>query len=55
MSFSLFDDEISVAGETQIRTDGLYISSYTNDGERISYLSTSAEEVLGQALRDKSR
>jgi 5-methylcytosine-specific restriction endonuclease McrA len=55
MSFALFDDEIPVAGETQIRTEGLYVSSYANDGERIPYLSTSAEEVLGQALRDKHR
>jgi 5-methylcytosine-specific restriction endonuclease McrA len=55
MTFALFDDEIPAPGETQIRTDGLHISSYANDGERIPYLSTSAEEVLGQALRDKHR
>jgi 5-methylcytosine-specific restriction endonuclease McrA len=55
MSFALFNVEIPAPGETQIRTEGLYVSSYANDGVRIPYLSTSAEEVLGQALRDKHR
>jgi hypothetical protein len=51
----LFDDVPPLPSETQIRTDGLHVSSYSTDDDGLPYLSPSARPVLRQALRDKQR
>jgi hypothetical protein len=51
----LFDDVLPVVAETQIRTDGLHVSSYATDDDGLPYLSPSARPVLRQPLRDKMR
>jgi hypothetical protein len=51
----IFDDVVPVAGETQIRTEGLYVSSYAKDEDGLPFLSSSAASILRQPLRDKQR
>jgi 5-methylcytosine-specific restriction endonuclease McrA len=53
MAIPLFDDDLPVAGETQIRTDGLYVSSYAKTSAGLPYLSESAAQVLSQGLNYK--